>query len=68
MSLKDFLKGAAQSAGTYVQSQCESLQEYKDKYESLSDEQLLRKFKSSSGTRRTACLLLLKERGVHPKN
>lgn len=65
MGLKDFLKGAAQAAGSYAQSQIDDLQKYKDQYDRLDDDALFRKFRDSSGARKIACYQLLKERGFH---
>lgn len=41
---------------------------YQEKYESLSDEELLRKFRNSSGAQKAASGRLLKARGYYPKN
>lgn len=66
MSFWDSVKGAAQAAGSYAKSQLDEVEEYKARYESLSDEAIFRKFQNSSGARKLACAQLLKERGFRP--
>lgn len=63
MAFWDTAKKVAKSAGSYAQSQINEMQEYKEKYDSLSDEQIFKKYMNSSGARKMACYQLLKERG-----
>ena len=65
MAFFDKMKAAAKTAGSYALSQAEELQNYRNQYSALSDEALIRKFKSSSGARKVACAALIKERGLH---
>ncbi|WP_295735223.1 hypothetical protein [uncultured Oscillibacter sp.] len=78
MSFFDSLKKGAvivgQAVGEQIQSDFTKMQKmksdvdfYQQKFESLSDEELLRKFRSSSGSRKIACGRLLKARGYRPK-
>ena len=41
----------------------EGIEELKESFDELDDEQLIRRYKSSSGNVKLACLMLLKERG-----
>ena len=41
----------------------EEFMQYKDEFDHYDDEQLLRKYHSTSGVKKMACLALLKERG-----
>ena len=68
MAFWDSVKNVAKSAGAYAQSQVNEIQEYKEKYGSLSDEQIFKKYMNSSGTRKMACYQLLKERGFKIDN
>lgn len=75
MGFWDYAKDAARLAGNYAKSQLddaqkykERVQEYKERYEDLDDDTLFRKYRNSSGAIKTACGLLLKERGFHPDN
>lgn len=66
MSFWDAVKDVAKATGSYAKSQLNEVQEYKERYESLDDDALYRRFKNSSGAKKMACLQLLKERGFHP--
>lgn len=46
-----------------VEKKKENIQSYKEQYKRFDDERLLREYKRSSGERRIACAMLLKERG-----
>lgn len=63
MGFLDGLAKAGKAAYDVTASKMERVQEYKYEYASLSDEQLMRKYKSSTGERKYACAMLLKERG-----
>lgn len=71
MGFSDFFKGAARVGMAAVQTTCEDAQRkmerierYKERYDGLDDQALMRKYKSaSSSEERMACGLLLKERG-----
>lgn len=65
MAFMDKMKSAAKVAGTYALSQAEELRNYRDEYSSLSDKDLIRTFKRTSGTKKVACAALIKERGLH---
>lgn len=62
MSFMDKMKVAAKAADSYVQTQSEDLQNYRNEYSSLRDEELLRKFQHSSGTKKLALASIIKER------
>lgn len=73
-SLKKGIIVVGQVVGEQIQSDFTKIQKmkrdvdlYQQKFESLSDEELLRKFRSSSGSQKIACGRLLKARGYKPK-
>lgn len=63
MSLWDIAKGAGAFVLDQAQKRTESVNRYKERYDYLDDQALMRKYKSSSGDAKYACALLLKERG-----
>ena len=46
-----------------MQAKMERIERYKEQYDRLDDEHLIRKYKSSTGEQKMACAMLLKERG-----
>lgn len=71
VGFRDFAKGVAwvgmvavQTTYEDAQRKMERIERYKERYDRLDDETLMRKYKSaSSGEARMACGMLLKERG-----
>lgn len=63
MGFLDSVGKIAGSAMNSMQEKMERIERYKERYDSLSDEELFRKMKSSSGDAKMACIALLKERG-----
>lgn len=70
MSLGDIAKKAAQVGACAAKSVADSAKQkverinmYKERYDTLDDAALIKKFKSSSGEQRMACAMLLRERG-----
>lgn len=71
MGFSDFLKGVARVGVAAVQTtyegaqkKMERIEQYKERYDGLDDQALMRKYKSaSSSEERMACGMLLKERG-----
>ncbi len=64
MSIWDGIAMVGKAAHGTVQKKTKSIQKYRDQYASLSDKQLVEKFKNSSGDQKFACAALLKERGL----
>lgn len=54
---------AAKSAYDGLEAKYENIQKYKERNSNLSDEELFKKAKRSSGDEKLACMQLLKERG-----
>ena len=74
MSVEDFIRKAArvlQGGAEFVQTQKEEverqIERYKNQFDRLDDEQLIRRYKSSEGMEKRACAMLLKERGYGQK-
>ena len=70
MSFGDFAKKAAQLGASAAKSVADSAKQkverinmYKERYDTLDNAALIKKFKSSSGEQRMACIMLLRERG-----
>lgn len=70
MSLGDIAKKAAQLGASAAKSVADSAKQkverinmYKERYDTLDDAALIKKFKNSSGEQRMACIMLLRERG-----
>ena len=63
MGFLDVAKKAGQLGYQALQEKQEHIEHYKAMYDRLDDKALYRKWKSSTGDAKFACLLLLKERG-----
>lgn len=63
MSFWDVAKGVGTGVLNQVQKKADSINRYKERFDMLDDQALMRKYKSSSGDAKYACALLLKERG-----
>lgn len=63
MSLWDGLKSIGSAVVESVKARQERIEHYKEIYDRLDDEALLRKYRASSGEAKYACAILLKERG-----
>ena len=66
MNFNDFAQkviGAAEAIGENMQRRAELIESYKNRYSQLSDEELIRKYKSCTREAKMACRLLLEERG-----
>ena len=75
MSFWDIVKGIGnyavetmQKEQEKAQSRQETIQRYKERFETYDDEKLLRMHRNSSGYIRIACGQILKERGYVPKS
>ena len=75
MGFGDFFNKAVKVGVSYAQSELESVQRkmeqierYKEQYRGCSDEELVEKYRNSSGERKIACAKLLKERGYGSYN
>lgn len=64
MGFLDVAKKAGQMGYQALQEKRERIEQYKARYDRLSDEALYKKWKSSTGDASFACMLLLKERGL----
>lgn len=67
-SLGKLAGSAAGAAANGIQDKYEHVQRFKDRNDHLSDEDLIKKFKYSTGDEKFACGLLLKERGYGNDN
>lgn len=63
MSFWDVLKAIGGALLNQVEKKEASIERYKDKYSDLDQEELVKKYKSSSGDAKLAAGVLLKERG-----
>ena len=68
MSFWDGVKKVGNAAYKTMQENMEQIERYKEQYDSLDDEQLIKRYKSSSGDQKMACAMLLKERGYGSNN
>lgn len=64
MGFLDVAKKAGQLGYEALQEKRERIEQYKIRYDRLDDEALYRRWKSSTGDAKLACLFLLKERGL----
>lgn len=64
MGFWDGVKKAGKLGYQALQEKQENIEHYKARYDRLDDQALYRKWKSSTGDARLACLFLLKERGL----
>lgn len=64
MGFLDVAKKAGQLGYEALQEKRERIEQYKIRYDLLDDEALYRRWKSSTGDAKLACLFLLKERGL----
>lgn len=64
MGFLDVAKKAGQLGYQALQEKRERIEQYKARYDRLDDQALYKKWKSSSGDAKLACLFLLKERGL----
>lgn len=62
-SVGSFAADVGKAAVRDTMQKAERIQAYMDRFDSLSDEQLMKKMKSSSGEAKLACIQLLKNRG-----
>ena len=62
-SVGSFVADVGKEAVRDTMRKTERVQEYMDRFDSLSDEQLMKKMKSSSGEAKIACIQLLRNRG-----
>lgn len=66
MGFDDFLRKAAQVGGNaldYMEEKAEQVEQYKRRYEWMSDEELMKYYKKRSGWEKAAIRSLLIERG-----
>lgn len=71
MDFKSFLGKVAQLgilALEKTHAKMEYIEQCKAQFESLDDQELIRKYKSTSGDQQLACAMLLKERGYGKKD
>lgn len=64
MGFLDVAKKAGRLGYEALQEKRERIEQYKIRYDRLDDEALYRRWKSSTGDAKLACLFLLKERGL----
>jgi hypothetical protein len=64
MSIWDGIKSAGGAIVGSLQEKQRKINELKERYAYLSDEQLIRKYKNSTGDVKVACLYLIRERGI----
>ena len=64
MGFLDVAKKAGQLGYEALQEKRERIEQYKIRYDRLDNEALYRRWKSSTGDAKLACLFLLKERGL----
>lgn len=63
MSIWDGIKSVGGAVLGAMQEKQRKINELKERYDYLSDDQLIRKYKNSSGDVKIACAYLLRERG-----
>lgn len=64
MGFLDVAKKAGQLGYQALQEKRERIEKYKARYDRLDDQTLYKRWKSSTGDAKLACLFLLKERGL----
>lgn len=64
MGFKDLLGSVGSAVSKGISEKNQRIQEYKDKLDYYDTDRLIREYKHSSGDKRLAVMMLLKERGV----
>lgn len=64
----DRLESIINDTHASMQEKMEIINRYKEEYDRFDDQKLIKKFKSSSGNQKTACRMILKERGYGQQN